>query len=135
MRSRILFPAMMSRAFLFASLVFAQPPALVQFAENPKIDGIPEAPMAIASPMQATCLETTALRVTHFGQGFDYLWPALRSLSRVDIKSTCRRAQPIPGDKGVYRSCLDDEIQAQKDLSHTCSASPPVRAHFARGTQ
>jgi hypothetical protein len=32
--------------------------------------------------------------------------------------STCKRAQPlIPGDKGAYQSCLDDEIEAQKELS------------------
>jgi hypothetical protein len=44
---------------------------------------------------------------------------ALKSLPKFDIKATCRRAQPISGEKGAFQSCIDDEAQAQKDLSRS----------------
>jgi hypothetical protein len=36
---------------------------------------------------------------------------------KLDVQATCRRAQPLSsGEKSAYQSCLNDELQAQKDL-------------------
>ena len=52
-------------------------------------------------------------------QAFDTFGPALKALPKLDIKSTCRRAQPLSsGEKSAYQSCIDDEVRAQKELSH-----------------
>jgi hypothetical protein len=49
--------------------------------------------------------------------------PELKLLPKLDIKATCRRAQPLgSGEKSAYQSCLDDEVQAQKELSHKWSS-------------
>jgi len=49
----------------------------------------------------------------------DGFGPALQALPRLDVKATCRRAQPLSsGMRSAYQSCLDDEVGAQKELSH-----------------
>src|SRR5580693_7663523 len=36
---------------------------------------------------------------------------------KLDIKATCQRAQPLSsGEKSAYQGCLNDELQAQKEL-------------------
>jgi hypothetical protein len=57
------------------------------------------------------------------GQIPDTFGPELKLLPKLDIKATCRRAQPLSaGEKSAYQSCLDDEVQAQKQLSHKWSS-------------
>jgi hypothetical protein len=47
---------------------------------------------------------------------------AASSVPKLDVQATCRRAQPLStGEKSAYQSCLDDELQAQKDLAKTWS--------------
>jgi hypothetical protein len=56
------------------------------------------------------------------GQTPDTFGPDLKSLPKLDIKGTCRRAQPLAaGEKNAYQSCIDDEVRAQKELSHKWS--------------
>src|ERR1700687_2756066 len=36
----------------------------------------------------------------------------------LDVKATCRRAQPLSGgDVSAYQSCMNDELAAQKELT------------------
>jgi hypothetical protein len=36
---------------------------------------------------------------------------------KLDVKSTCQRAQPLSsGEKSAYQGCLDDEMQARHEL-------------------
>jgi hypothetical protein len=52
-------------------------------------------------------------------QTFDTFGPALKALPKLDIQSTCKRAQPLSsGEKSAFQSCIDDEVRAQKELSH-----------------
>src|ERR1700746_4218255 len=42
---------------------------------------------------------------------------------KLDIKATCQRAQPLSGgEKSAYQSCLEDELQAQKELAMSWSS-------------
>ena len=42
---------------------------------------------------------------------------------KLDIKATCQRAQPLSGgEKSAYQGCLDDELQAQKELAMSWSS-------------
>jgi hypothetical protein len=45
--------------------------------------------------------------------------PALKALPKLDIKATCRRAQPLSGQQNAYQGCLNDETDAQRELSRT----------------
>ncbi|SDR63640.1 hypothetical protein SAMN05519103_08857 [Rhizobiales bacterium GAS113] len=120
MRPLILFQAMTSLAFLFASSVFARPPALVRFAGIPKIDGVPEAPIGLRQRNASDVPGDDSFAGDPFRtRGSNTLGPALRSLrgGRHQVRlPAC--PFPHPGDKGAYRSCLDDEIRVQKDFSH-----------------
>lgn len=47
--------------------------------------------------------------------------PAL--LPKLDIKGTCRRAQPLSsGEKSAFQGCLDDEIRARQELAKSWSS-------------
>jgi hypothetical protein len=35
---------------------------------------------------------------------------------RFNIKSTCRQAEPLSGDKSVYQYCVDEEVRARKQV-------------------
>jgi hypothetical protein len=40
----------------------------------------------------------------------------------LDVKATCRRAQPLSSsEKSAYQSCINDETQAQQELAKTWS--------------
>jgi hypothetical protein len=44
----------------------------------------------------------------------------------LDVKATCRRAQPLSGaEKSAYQSCMNDELEAQKELAKTWSTFRP----------
>ncbi|MBV8963158.1 MAG: hypothetical protein JOY67_21510 [Hyphomicrobiales bacterium] len=45
--------------------------------------------------------------------------PALKALPKLDIKATCRRAQPLSGQESAYQGCINDETDAQRELSRT----------------
>ena len=45
--------------------------------------------------------------------------PALKALPKLDVKATCRRAQPLSGLQTSYQDCLNDETDAQRELSRT----------------
>ncbi|MBV8765028.1 MAG: hypothetical protein JO137_10815 [Hyphomicrobiales bacterium] len=45
--------------------------------------------------------------------------PALKALPKLDIKGTCRRAQPLTGQQSAYQGCINDETDAQRELSRT----------------
>ena len=45
--------------------------------------------------------------------------PALKALPKLDVKATCRRAQPLSGLQTSYQGCLNDETDAQRELSRT----------------
>ena len=45
--------------------------------------------------------------------------PALKALPKLDIKATCRRAQPLSGQQNAYQGCVNDETDAQRELSRT----------------
>jgi len=105
---------------LIAAIYGSGPSALAQFAPIPKINGIPEAPIGHRQPNAADVPASDSVEGGALGaRAPDSFGSALRSLPKLDIRSTCRRAQPLlAGGNGTYRSCLDDEIEAQKALSH-----------------
>lgn len=42
---------------------------------------------------------------------------------KLDVQATCRRAQPLSGgEKSAYQGCLNDELDAQKELVKTWSS-------------
>ena len=42
---------------------------------------------------------------------------------KLDIKATCKRAQPLSGgERSAYQGCLDDELQAQETLAKSWSS-------------
>jgi len=45
--------------------------------------------------------------------------PALKALPKLNIKGTCRRAQPLSGQQSAYQGCINDETDAQRELSRT----------------
>ena len=45
--------------------------------------------------------------------------PALKALPKLDVKATCRRAQPLSGQQNAYQGCVNDETDAQRELSRT----------------
>jgi hypothetical protein len=47
---------------------------------------------------------------------------AASSVPPLDIEATCRRAQPLSaGEKSAYQSCMNDELEAKKELVKTWS--------------
>jgi hypothetical protein len=94
-------------ALLDASIAFAQ-------------GGIPPAPTGHRQPTASQVPADDSVQGLGAGdQAPDTFGPQLRLLPKLDIKSTCRRAQPLGGgEKSAYQSCIDDEVRAQKTLSH-----------------
>src|ERR1700738_1625454 len=44
----------------------------------------------------------------------------------LDVKATCRRAQPLSrAEKSAYQSCMKHELEAQKELAKTWSTFRP----------
>jgi hypothetical protein len=54
--------------------------------------------------------------------------PASSLVPKLDVQATCRRAQPLSGEKSAYQSCMNDESEAKKELAKKWST-------FKRGAQ
>jgi hypothetical protein len=82
--------------------------------------GIPPAPIGHRQPSAADVPSDDSVEGWSSNVGTpNGFGPALKSLPKLDIRATCRRAQPLgPGDEDAYQSCLRDEIAAQRELSH-----------------
>jgi len=75
----------------------------------------------ICGAVSGTILTGAARAGTNDGgkEAPDTFGPALSAIPKLDIKATCRRAQPLSiGERSAYQSCYDDEVRAQKELSH-----------------
>jgi hypothetical protein len=109
-----------ARACIVAITVSLPAVALAQSA--PALPpGIPAAPVGHRQPTAGDVPANDSVK-GEGGEdvGKDTFGPAARSLPKLDIKATCRRAQPLSGaEKSAYQSCLNDEIAAQKQLSRT----------------
>jgi len=123
----------LAKLCLALALIGSQTAALAQSGR------IPQAPIGHRQPSAADVPADDSIegfegfrtpKVQSFG-------PALRSLPKLDIKAICRRARPLlADDKGAYQSCLDDEVEAQKELSHKWFAfKPAARAMCTEETQ
>jgi hypothetical protein len=67
------------------------------------------------------------------GSAVESFGPALKAVPKFDVSATCRRAGSA---KNAYRSCLDDELRAQKELSHKwLSFHAGARARCSREIQ
>jgi hypothetical protein len=98
----------------------------VAFAQDapPSPGGIPQAPIGHRQPNASEVPADDSVQGKGPGAGGtpDTFGPELRLLPKLDVKATCRRAQPLAaGEKSAYQSCIDDEIRAQKELSHKWS--------------
>jgi hypothetical protein len=82
--------------------------------------GIPQAPIGHRQPNAGDVPSNDSVKGSDAGGGADTFGPALKSLPKLDIKATCRRAQPLSeGQKSAYDSCINDETEAQKQLSRS----------------
>jgi hypothetical protein len=100
-----------------SSLAFAQ--------GAPLAGGIPPAPTGHRQPnaSEVPADDSVQGRGASAGEIPDTFGPELRLLPKLDIKATCLRAQPLSaGEKSAYQSCIDDEVRAQKQLSHKWSS-------------
>lgn len=96
------------------------------FAQDaaPSLGGIPQAPIGHRQPnaSEVPADDSVQGRSASAGQTPDTFGPELKLLPKLDIQATCRRAQPLAaGEKSAYQSCVDDEVRAQKELSHKWS--------------
>jgi hypothetical protein len=67
------------------------------------------------------------------GSAVESFGPALKAVPKFDVSATCQRAGST---KNAYRSCLDDELRAQKELSHKwLSFNAGARATCSREIQ
>ena len=100
-----------------SSLAFAQ--------DAPSAGGIPPAPTGHRQPnaSDVPADDSVQSRGASAGESADTFGPELKLLPKLDIKATCRRAQPLSvGEKGAYQGCMDGEVRAQKQLSHKWSS-------------
>jgi hypothetical protein len=85
--------------------------------------GIPQAPIGHRQPNASDVPGGDSVKGDALGPSDDNASKtygrALKSLPKFDVKATCRRAQPLSGEKSAFQSCIDDEVQAQKDLSRS----------------
>ncbi|SDR02982.1 hypothetical protein SAMN05444161_1357 [Rhizobiales bacterium GAS191] len=109
-----------ARACIVAIAVSWPAIVLAQSAPTPP-PGIPEAPIGHRQPTAGSVPANDSVKgLGADAAGGDTFGPALRSLPKLDIKATCSRAQPISGgEKSAYQGCLNDEIEAQKQLSRS----------------
>jgi hypothetical protein len=95
----------------------------VVVAQDATPSGIPEAPIGHRQPNASDVPSGDSVKGDALGTPDDNaaktFGRALKSLPKFDIKATCRRAQPLSGEKGAFQSCIDDEVRAQKDLSRS----------------
>jgi hypothetical protein len=109
----------------FAAMIMGcSSPAFAQGA-SPLPGGVPPAPTGHRQPNAGDVPADDAAQSggASAGESPDSFGPELRLLPKLDIKATCRRAQPLStGEKSAYQSCMDDEVQAQKQLSHKWSS-------------
>ena len=100
-----------------SSLAFAQ--------DAPSAGGIPPAPTGHRQPnaSDVPADDSVQSRGASAGESPDTFGPELKLLPKLDIKATCRRAQPLSvGEKSAFQSCMDGEVRAQKQLSHKWSS-------------
>ena len=90
--------------------------------------GIPAAPVGHRQPTARDVPSNDSVKAppgpdnlkTTDNGGNDTFGPALRSLPKLDIKATCRRAQPLSqGQESAFQGCISDETDAQRELSRT----------------
>ncbi|SEF09750.1 hypothetical protein SAMN05444161_8317 [Rhizobiales bacterium GAS191] len=82
--------------------------------------GIPEAPIGHRQPTARDVPSNDSIKGVENTGKSDIFGPAARFLPKLDIKATCRRAQPLSeGQESAYQGCLNDETEAQKELSRT----------------
>jgi hypothetical protein len=109
----------LARAACIGAIALSLPGVALAQAVPPLPPGIPEAPIGHRQP---TASDVPANDSVKSGEdaGNQTFGPALRSLPKLDVKATCRRAQPLSGgEKSAYQGCLDDETEAQRELSRT----------------
>jgi len=106
---------------LFLAAMLCNGPNVV-FAQDTTPSGIPEAPIGHRQPTAGDVPGNDSIKGDALGPDDDAskkYGRALKSLPKFDVKATCRRAQPLSGEKSAFQSCIDDEVQAQKDLSRS----------------
>jgi hypothetical protein len=101
-------------------------------------DGSPSAPIGHRQPNARNVPADDSVEGGALGAAAtNSFGPALMSLPKLDLRATCRRAQPlVAGEEDAYQSCLTDEVGAQKELSHKWfSFRAEARAICTRETQ
>jgi hypothetical protein len=89
--------------------------ALAQSAPTPP-PGVPQAPVGHRQPAASDVPADDSVEGDKGAVGRPR-GPAASLVPKLDVQATCRRAQPLSsGEKSAYQSCLDDELQAQKEL-------------------
>lgn len=111
-------PIVLARAYVAAIVLGFSGLAFAQTTPSPP-PGIPEAPVGHRQPTARDVPANDSVKSTE-NAGNETFGPALRSLPKLDIKATCRRAQPLSeGQESAYQGCLNDETEAQRELSRT----------------
>jgi hypothetical protein len=112
----IMTPMVLARAYVAAIAIGLPGLAFAQAALPP---GIPQAPIGHRQPTARDVPSNDSVKGGGDTEAKTF-GPALRSLPKLDIKGTCRRAQPLAGgEKSAYQGCFDDEVEAQRELSRT----------------
>ena len=85
------------------------------------LGNIPQAPVGHRQPSagDVPSSDTTLPDNLRGGASNEPFGPALKALPKLDIKATCRRAQPLTGVQSAYQGCINDETDAQRELSRT----------------
>ena len=85
------------------------------------LGNIPQAPVGHRQPSagEVPSSDTTLPDNPRGGASNEPFGPALKALPKLDIKATCRRAQPLTGVQSAYQGCINDETDAQRELSRT----------------
>jgi hypothetical protein len=96
------------------------------FAQSTLPEGnIPQAPVGHRQPTARDVPANDSVRAApgadnlKEGASAEPFGPALKALPKLDIKATCRRAQPLSGQQSAYQGCINDETDAQRELSRT----------------
>ena len=99
----------------------------VAFAQSTLPSGIPPAPVGHRQPTARDVPSNDSVKAapgpddlkTPQATSGEPFGPALKALPKLDIKATCRRAQPLSGQQNAYQGCVNDETDAQRELSRT----------------
>ncbi len=80
--------------------------------------GAPQAPVGHRQPTASDVPADDSVQGSEGGALPKARRASAGSVPRLDVKATCRRAQPLSagGEQSAYDSCLRDELEAQKEL-------------------